>query len=476
MAIASAACIHHRSSSIQQLRSITVADSTITAAEPIGVFTRDQVEILSTRRDEAEWLHEQRIRAQEVWATTPMPDTRPEEWRYTPIRDMLKLDGLRLADEAKPVTEMDALPAEVQAWFREAGESAGRVAQVDASVAYRELSDDLARQGVIFTSLDLAVREHGELVRRYLGTAVGTEEGKFSALSTAFWSGGTFLYVPKNTRVELPFRVVRWISGAASSVFGRTLVVAEEGSDITIVEELGSPDFDAQTLSVGGTELFADEGAKIHYVALQRWGGGVMHLTTDRLVAGRDARITTLNLTLGSRVTRADIQCKLQKPGAHVDMLGLYIAEGDQHMDHETLQDHIAPHASSNLLFKGALRDRGRSVFRGLIRVHPGAQRTDAYQTNRNLILSPDARADSLPNLEIAADDVRCSHAATVGQLDEEEIFYLLSRGIPKPEAMRLVVFGFFGEVLDQLELPEIKKELVRAIEAKLFGRPMGTA
>jgi Fe-S cluster assembly protein SufD len=195
--------------------------------------------------------------------------------------------------------------------------------------------------------------------------------------------------VPKNVKVELPFRACRWISRRGfGSVFGRTLVVAEEGAEVVLVDELASPDFGAQTLSVGGTEIFADEGAKVHYVVLQRWGGGVLHLTTDRLVAGRDARITTLNLALGSDVTRADIQCKLQKPGAHVDMLGLYIAEGTQHIDHQTLQDHIAPHASSNLLFKGALRDQGRSVFRGLIRVHPKAQRTDAYQTNRNLILS----------------------------------------------------------------------------------------
>jgi Fe-S cluster assembly protein SufD len=149
-------------------------------------------------------------------------------------------------------------------------------------------------------------------------------------------------------------------------------------------------------------------------------------------------------------------------------MLGIYIAQGDQHFDHETLQDHIAPHASSNLLFKGALNDAGRSVFRGLIRVHPKAQRTDAYQTNRNLILSDKARADSLPNLEIQADDVRCSHAATVGQLDEEEVFYLLSRGIPKAEAVRLVVFGFFGEVLEQLPLEGVKQELLRVVERKL--------
>jgi Fe-S cluster assembly protein SufD len=319
--------------------------------------------------------------------------------------------------------------------------------------------------------LDEAVREHGDLVRKHLGTAVTGEDGKFADLNASLWTGGTFLYVPKDVKVRVPVRSFRWLTTAGGSLLGRTLIVAEPFSEISVVDELGSDDLEAQTFANGAAEIFAGEGAKVTYVSLQRWGRGVVHLTTDRLVAGRDARITTLYTTLGSDVTRADVRCRLQAPGAHVDMLGLYLAEGDQHFDHETLQDHVAPHASSNLLFKGALNDESRSVFRGLIRVHPGAQRTDSYQTNRNLILSNRARADSLPNLEIAADDVRCSHAATVGQLDEEELFYLLSRGIRRLEAMRLVIFGFFGEVLEQLELDEVRQELVRAIEAKLYGR-----
>jgi Fe-S cluster assembly protein SufD len=238
-----------------------------------------------------------------------------------------------------------------------------------------------------------------------------------------------------------------------------------------VVEELGSDDVAQAALSVGAAEIFADDSAVVIYTQVQRYGRGVVHLATDRLVAGRDAKITTLYTSFGADVSRADVQCRMVAPGSHVDMLGLYIADGTQHFDNQTLQDHIAPHASSNLLFKGALNDSGRSVFRGLIRVHPKAQRTDAYQTNRNLILSDKARADSLPNLEIQADDVRCSHAATVGQLDEEEVFYLLSRGIPKSEAVRLVVFGFFGEVLEQLPLEEVKQELLRVVERKLAPR-----
>jgi Fe-S cluster assembly protein SufD len=444
--------------------------NTSLATEPLGVFTRDQVEILSARKVEAEWLRGARQTAHGVFAETPMPTTEAEEWRYTDIGRMLKLEAFSFADEAAPAPSLDALPAALRALVAEAGEGA-RAVQVDASVVLRDLPAELAAQGVILMSLEGAATEHAELVQRYLGSAVTPEDGKFAAMSNAFWSGGFFLYVPKNVRVETPVRLYRWLSGAGTAAFGRLLVVAEAGAEIAIVDELASGAMPVPTLSVGAAEIVAEEGAKVTYVAVQRFGAGVSHLSTDRLVAGRDAKITTLYTTLGGDLSRADVQCKLRAPGAHVDMLGVYIAQGTQHFDNETLQDHIAPHASSNLLFKGALQDTGRSVFRGLIRVHPKAQRTDAYQTNRNLLLSTGARADSLPNLEIQADDVRCSHAATVGQLDEEELFYLLSRGIPRSEAVRLVVFGFFGEVLDQLPLEGVRAELVRAVELKLARR-----
>jgi len=450
-----------------------VADD-VAVLDEKGAFTGDQVEIISRRRGEPDWVGEQRRAAHEVYVGTPMPDTRPEEWRYTPIRDLVDLDPLRLSGDHVPVEGISDLPEALGRLIGAAGESAATIVQVGASVVHRDLPEELAARGVIFSSLEEAVHRHPELVRRHLGSAVLPTDGKFAAQNAAFWTGGTFLYVPANVKIELPLRSFRWLEASGTALFGRTLIVAESFAEVALVDELSSADVETQALSNGATEIVSGEGARVTYVSLQRYGRGVAHLTTDRLISGRDAKITTLYIALGSSLTRADIQCRLKAPGSHVDMLGLYIAEGTQHLDHQTLQDHLAPHASSNLLFKGALMDSGRSVFRGLIRVHPGAQRTDAYQTNRNLILSSGARADSLPNLEIAADDVRCSHAATIGQLDKEELFYLQSRGIPYHEAMRLVIFGFFGEVLDQLELPEVRRELVRAIEAKLYSnRPV---
>jgi Fe-S cluster assembly protein SufD len=440
---------------------------TDTIASAPGVFTRDQAEILTTRKDEPSWLRAARLAAHDVFAETPMPTREAEEWRYTDIGARLRLDALAFADEA-PLADREGLPAGLRALIADAAHGAAHLAQVDGSLALRELGPALEGTGVIVTSLEAAVRDHPELVQKHLGSAVTPQVGKFAAMNGAYWSGGAFVFVPKNVRVEAPVRLFRWLTAGGTAAFGRVLVVAEEGAEVSIVDEVASDDLAGQSLSLGAAELFAADGAKITYVSVQRFGKGVVHLTTDRLVAGRDAKITTLYATLGSDLTRADVQCAMRGPGAHVDILGLYIGDGTQHFDHETLQDHAAPHASSNLLFKGALSGSARSVFRGLIRVHPRAQRTDAYQTNRNLLLSADARADSLPNLEIQADDVRCSHAATVGQLDEEEVFYLLSRGIPKPDAIRLVVFGFFGEVLEQLPLEGVRQELVRAVEGKL--------
>lgn len=451
-----------------------MADTTTTTPPQAGIFTRDQAEILATRKGEPAWLHQARLAAGEAFAALPMPSIREEDWRYTDISRVLKLEGLAFAEESAPAASVDALPAGLRALIEEAGEASARIVQAGPSAVLREVPAELVEQGVVITSLETAVREHGEVVQKYLGTAVTPEDGKFAALNAAFWTGGLFVYVPRGVRVEVPIRAYRWIAEAASAAFGRTLVVAERDAEVAIVDELASDALEGRALSVGAAEIFAEEGAKVTYVQVQRLGRGVVHLSTDRLVAGRDAKITTLYTSLGGDVARCDVKCRLRAPGSHVDMLGLYIADGDQHFDHQTLQDHLAPHASSNLLFKGALSDRGRSVFRGLIRVHPKAQRTDAYQTNRNLILSNEARADSLPNLEIQADDVRCSHAATVGQLDEEEIFYLLSRGIHRGEAVRLVVFGFFGEVLEQLPYEGVRGELLRAVERKLAASRKG--
>jgi Fe-S cluster assembly protein SufD len=276
------------------------------------------------------------------------------------------------------------------------------------------------------------------------------------------------VHVPRGVRVEKPIRVARWLPEGGVAVFPRTLIVAEANSHLAYVDEFASHDLHEPAMSLGAVEVIAQDGADVQYVALQQWGRGVHHLSMQRTIAARDSNLDTLVVNLGASVARVDLRARLEGPGARSDMLGLYFARGNQHFDHNTRQDHVSPLANSDLLYKGALYDQSKAVFRGVIRVFPGAQRTDAYQTNRNLLLSDRAEAISLPNLEIEADDVKCSHGATVGQLDAEEMFYLMSRGLTSEQAQKLAIFGFFGEVLNRLPLPDVVEELKAAIAAKI--------
>ncbi len=418
-----------------------------------------------------EWLAERRREAWSAYERTPMPTTRLEQWRYTDLSRVLKLDTFGLVPREDRDVPLGDLPPGLKHAMDEDQEASGHLVDVDGSVVHTDLSDELSSKGVILGSLRRAVRDHGELLREVLGTeAVTARAGKFPALNLALWTDGILLYVPRGVRLELPIRVTRWMSREGEAVFSRTLILAEEGSQVSFVDESLSPDFERQTLVSSVVEVFARDAAQVQYVSLQRMGRGAFHMCTQRTLAQRDSTLDTLNVNLGASVARLELNARLLGPGANSDMLGLYFGDGRQHFDQSTSQDHVAPNTNSDLLYKGALDGRSRSVFRGIIKVHPGAQRTDAYQTNRNLLLSDHARADSLPNLEIEADDVRCSHGATVGQLDEEAIFYLLSRGLTKTQAERLVVLGFLGEVLSRLPLGGVTEKVTRVIEEKLRG------
>jgi Fe-S cluster assembly protein SufD len=432
----------------------------LAAAEGItAAFNRDAFE--ERNAGGTEWLRRWRRDAWEEYESTPLPTTQLEEWRYTdPAR--LHWRDVALASPAADPT----VPAAAASWLKQR-DASGRVLQVGTHVAGIQLAEELAAQGVLLADLARAAHDHDGLVRQHLGRAITRGTGKFAALNGAFWSAGVFLYVPRGVRVEQPIRVLRRLADGGAS-FPRTLIVLEEGSHVSVVEEFTSPDLDAPAFACAAAEVIAGPAASIQYVALQRWGRNVYHLATQRTIAGRDADVDTLVVNLGGSLARVDLAASLEGPGARSDMLALYFGRGDQHFDHNTRQEHRVPHASSDLLYKGALTDSSHAVFRGLIKVFPNAQRTDAYQTNRNLILSQRAEAVSLPNLEIEADDVRCSHAATVGQLDAEELFYIMSRGISRADAERLVVFGFLGEVLDRLPLPEVVDELRRAIEERI--------
>ena len=418
---------------------------------------------------EPEWLRERRMHAWDVYERTPMPTTRLEEWRYTDLSRKLDLDALRLSETETAPDDPNAWPERLRATMDEDREACGHIVVIDGHVVHADLDDELAAQGAVLMSLHQAVEQHPELVREHLAVeAVPAEEGKFAALNAALWSDGIFLYVPSGVRLELPIRVTRWLSEPGAAYFSRVLIVAERHSQVSYVDEVVSDDFETQTFTSTAVEVIARDGSQVQYVAVQRLGRGAFYQSVQRTLAQRDSTLDTLNVALGGSVTRVDLNAKLLGPGASSDMLGLYFGDGEQHFDFNTSQDHIEPNTGSDLLYKGALDGTSRAVFRGIIRVHPGAQRTDAYQTNRNLLLSDGARADSLPNLEIEADDVKCSHGATVGQLDSEAKFYLMSRGLSETQAERLVVLGFLGEVLSKLPLGGVVEKVTRVIEEKL--------
>lgn len=418
---------------------------------------------------EPEWLRERRVHAWDVYERTPMPTTKLEEWRYTDLKKRLDLDALTLSEAEAAPDDPQAWPERLRATMDEDHDASGHIVLVDGHVVHADLAPELESKGVILTSLHRAVEEHGDLVRDHLATeAVPAEEGKFAALNAALWSDGIFLHVPEGVKLELPIRVTRSFTEAGAAYFSRVLIVAGPHSQVSYVDEVISDDFERQTFASTAVEVVAQDGSQVQYVALQRLGRNGFYQSVQRTLAQRDSRLDTLNVAMGASVTRVDLNARLLGSGASSDMLGLYFGDGDQHFDFNTSQDHEVANTASDLLYKGALDGKSRSVFRGIIRVRPGAQLTDAYQTNRNILLSHGARADSLPNLEIEADDVKCSHGATVGQLDEEARFYLMSRGLSEIQAERLVVTGFLGEVLSKLPLGGVVEKVNRVIEQKL--------
>jgi Fe-S cluster assembly protein SufD len=409
------------------------------------------------------WLRARRLAAWEAFRALPVPTTRSEEWRYTDLARWPWADAI--------VPDPAGRPAAARAPTDGAeGSGAGGAAAVgrlvdEAAGLFRRHARLPA--GVVFADLATALRDHADLLEPHLLAEAGDRAaGFFPALHAALVGGGVVLAVPDGVEVDLPFRTFRTLARDGAAAFPHTLVVAGARSRVTLVETLRSGARPASALHAGATEIVAGAGAEVRVVTVQDWGPGVLHWWRQRARLERDAVVRTLVVTLGGALARSEVESLLEGQGGTSEMLGLYAADGAQHVDHRTLQLHRAPHTTSDLLFKGALRGRSRAAFSGLIKVSPGAQRTDAYQKNRNLLLSGDARADSLPNLEIEADDVRCSHGATIGPADELQLFYLRSRGLTRDVAERVLVEGFFEEVLARLPA-ELRDEVRDAVAAR---------
>ena len=430
-------------------------------------YTKADVEALSAKNNEPNWLLESRLAAWELYEGMPMPSLTDEEWRRTDYRSIqwdqadkiISPNGATL--ETIPATNREPIIGE---------EQGGLLAFVDGKVVNHELAARLSSQGIIFTDLLTASRDHEELVRANLMTkAVRPGEGKFAALHAALWTHGVFVYVPKDVVAEIPLHVVIYNSHQGASL-GHVLVVVEENAQATVVVDYASANGTNQSAYIGATELLVGDAANLRYVALQDWNRETYEFSHQRARVGRDANLDWIVGTMGGRLVKAYLEIELDGKGANGRMSGFFFADKDQLFDHDTQQNHNAPMTNSDLLFKGAAKDTARSVWQGMIKSLPKMQRIDGYQASRNLLLSEDARMDGIPGLEIEADDVKCSHAATFGTLEDEPIFYLMSRGIDRATAELMVIDGFFDELLARIPFERVRERLQAAMESKIVG------
>lgn len=421
-------------------------------------FSRQDVEDLSVRGPG--WLSERRFEAWGFVEKLELPKEKDEPWRYT---DLPRL-GFDLDAFGVVAPSHDGRPQPIEL---EEGRS-GLLVERLGSAAQRALDPDLEAKGVVLTDLATAFAGHADLLEAHLLAEARSGDNIFSALHGALVSGGCFLYVPRGVTVERPIESRLWVESPGAAVFPHTLVVVEEDAELVFFERFGSPELSSPVLADAALDVVAGPRARVRVVTLQEHGDQAWHFQTQRTVSGREANLQSLVVTLGGRFSRTVVETVLQGEHGSSEMLGLYFAAQGQHFDFRTLQDHVAPGSTSDLLYKGALKDRSRTVYSGLIRVNEGAAKTDAYQANRNLVLSDEAKADSKPELEILNNDVRCTHGSTVGQIDEEQLFYLQARGINRHEAERLIVKGFFEDVIGRLTSAELRGLLEEAIERKL--------
>ncbi len=433
--------------------------------EATSGFSEETVRAASAAKDEPSWMLDFRLDAWRTFEKMAWPKPTDESWRRT------RLTGFKL-DDYQPFATPNG-----QASYEELGDSlqteldemksAASLIFRDGGTLYSAENQDLKNDGVIFLSLQEAVQQQPDLVREYFMTqAVKPEHNKFTALHAALWDTGAFVYIPANIKVELPLQAILE-QGEGVGGYHHTLLIAGEGAEVTLVDDLIGGENAMQSSVV---ELIVKDNATVRYLNLQDFDFSTWNFLTGRAVMGRDTDLRWIQVSWGSRLTKAFLDLDMQGEGCHAELLGIYFPVGRQHIDHETLQIHRAPNGFSDLLFNGALKNKARSVYMGIIKVLPGAQKTDAFQRNGNLILDSGARADSIPGLEIEADDVRCTHAATAAQVEDEYLFYLMARGLSRAQAERMIVQGFFQAVLDRVPVQSVVAKLERVIERKIGG------
>ncbi|MBI2724490.1 MAG: Fe-S cluster assembly protein SufD [Chloroflexi bacterium] len=444
-----------------------MTSETITTGVP-GLTAGDAMRI-SGRRDEPAWLRDARAAAFAKYEAMDFPDPSEEEWRRTDVRAM-SFPELKPLVASAPIRAAVELPEGVRAGWS-SGALAGRIVQHDSDVVFTELRDDLRAAGVILCDLHTAAREHAALLQPRLGALIPAGEWKYLALNAALWSGGAFLYVPKDVEIDLPVQILTAASTAGQAVFPRTVIVCERGARVTVLDEAISPDGAGASFVSGAVEIFAGDGARVEYDSVNRWGDGITNFNTVRAVLGRDAEFVALAAGIGSLVTKMRIESVMPQSGARTQLLGVTFGHDGQHFDYNTLQEHTGSHTISDLQFKSAMTDSASLVWYGITRINHSAGGSEANQTSRNLLLSEHAKAAPIPILEIKAHDVaKCSHGATAGPVDENELFYLESRAIPRSVAEQMLIQGFFADVIDRIPDLALRDRVLDALLEKAGG------
>jgi len=392
------------------------------------------------------------------YESTPRPTRKDESWRFANI-SALDLSGFvpapAVSNEGRLIVASRGMD-----------QSAAKMIFANNALVHEDASR--LPDGVIFTPLDVAAREHAPLFRKYfMAQPVELGSHKYAALHKGRVSGGAFLYIPPDTEVSLPVEIFHWVEGAGSSVFPHTLIVCAENSKVTVVDRFQSAD-GLKAFACGVNDLHLASGAKLTYVAVQDWSRDSLAFHLNSTLVDRGALCTSLTANFGGGTVRGESLSRLVGEGARSEMYSINPMDGERAVDQRTLQDHVAPNASSDLLYLNALDDKSRTIFAGLIKVQPGAHGTDAYQKVRNLILSDEADPNSMPGLEILNDDVRCTHGATNGPISEEELFYLQARGIRREAASRLIVNGFFNSLLEKIPDLELREYVGKLVAHRL--------
>ncbi|QBS36795.1 MULTISPECIES: Fe-S cluster assembly protein SufB [Thermaerobacter] len=434
-------------------------------------LTREIVESISHYKDEPDWMREIRLKAFEVFQKKPMPTWGPD------------LSGLRFEDihyYIKPTERQgrswDEVPEYIKRTFDRLGIPeaerkflAGVSAQYESEVVYHSIREDLERQGVIFCDTDTAVKEYPDLVREYFGTVVPAEDNKFAALNTAVWSGGSFIYVPPGVRVEIPLQAYFRINAQNVGQFERTLIIVDEGAFVHYVEGCTAPIYSTDSLHSAVVEIIVKKGGRCRYTTIQNWSHNVYNLVTKRAVAYEEATMEWVDGNIGSKVTMKYPSVYLLGRGAKADILSIAFAGRGQHQDAGSKVIHVAPDTSSTVVSKGICKDGGIQTYRGLVQVHEGAERAKVNVQCDALILDPYSKTDTFPYIEINEDSVTIQHEATVSKVSEEQLFYLMSRGIDEQTATTMIVSGFIEPFTKELPM-EYAIEMNRLIQLEMEG------